>query len=264
MLSRVGTSDCSTLVAAACSRGGSGDVTSTAGAPSSTCSPCSSCAAAAMLAATGLEGQDARCTLTTGGGGPATSPSPLVIKRISPVCDRGRRGLLLRRACAGAAGVDDSTALMLVPVLRSRPALSACSVAAKAASSAGSTPCTSARHLDYDVHNPAAMVTTKNFELACSGLHGRPTAAFIGKTDAATVWCSAARQEHLWERLQAGTRSGWRLTTDIPIGTSLLTGCGAYTREQRHWQHGHRRLQRRQPATCLRRMCQLRSRYIVT
>lgn len=103
-------------------------------------------AVAAALAVPSSPGQDMRCTLTTGGGAPDTRPSPLVTTGMSPASDRDRRVLPpRRRPFEDAADVDDSTAFTLEPPLRLRAALSAFNVAARAASSAGSMSCTSAK-----------------------------------------------------------------------------------------------------------------------
>ena len=87
-------------------------------------------------------GHDMRCTLTTGGGGPETSPSPLTSTgAASPLCDRERREPPLSSAFAAAAGMNRSADLTLLPVLRRRAASLAFRLAARAASSAGSTSC---------------------------------------------------------------------------------------------------------------------------
>ena len=85
-----------------------------------------------------------RCTLTTGGGGPGTSPSPVLTSSgtASPLSDRERRSPPLRLAAFAADDdVERSTDLILVLLVRRRVALSALRTEAKAASSAGSTSC---------------------------------------------------------------------------------------------------------------------------
>ena len=111
-------------------------------------------------AASASPGQDMRCTLTSGGGGPDTRPSPLVSTgAASPVRDRERRALMLGWVFAAADNMErstDLTGLTLVPVLCRRAAVSAAfRVAARAAISAGSTSCRGNKHVEQ-VSEPCA------------------------------------------------------------------------------------------------------------